>query len=160
MGDWTGEGSKHCERAYASHQEKKHFEHPMHFDFDSSSISSVRLRTPKSYPLRTLLMLINRANNIFSSRNRLEMVQSLPTSPWQLALGSLLTFCLLLLRRYFAVTLLLQLPSTLLSSLSISLFSFCINTLFLFPLFFDLGYSPFGEGDLRVRTASTALLTK
>ena len=71
---------------HASHHEKQHIDHPMHFDFDSSLISSVRLRTPKSYPLRTLLMLINRANNICSSQNRLEMVQSSPTLPWQLAL--------------------------------------------------------------------------
>ena len=49
-------------------------------DFFSSAPNS------KSYPLRTLLMLINRANNICSSRNRLEMVQSSPTLPWQLAL--------------------------------------------------------------------------
>ena len=108
MGDWTGEGSKHCERAYASHQENKHFDHPMHFDFDSSLISSVRLRTPKSYPLRTLLMLINRANNIYSSRNRLEMMRTRQPCHDSWPCSPPLTPCLLLLRRYFAVTLLLQ----------------------------------------------------
>ena len=64
-----------------------------------------------------------------------------------------LTPCLLLLGRYFAVTLLLQLPSTLLSSPSISFFGSYINTLFYFSVFFDLGYSPFGDEDLRVRQA-------
>ena len=44
---------------------------------------------------------------------------------------------------------LLQLPSTLLSSPSISLFGSCINTLFSFSAFFDLGYSLFGDEDLR-----------
>ena len=69
-----------------------------------------------------------------------------------------LTPCLLLLGRYFAVTLLLQLPSTLLSPPSISFFGSCINTFFYFSDFFDLGYSLFGDEDLR--TASIALLTK
>ena len=69
-----------------------------------------------------------------------------------------LTPCLLLLGRYFAVTLLLQLPSTLLSSPSISLFGSYSIALFYFSAFFDLGYSLFGDDDLR--TASIALLTK